>query len=275
MKKTILLFLTTIFLSLGFSANAQSIELNELLTKAEESLNNINTVVYKVDYFNKYLAKNDTLYSTAICSLYRMPKDKMQSFHRIDLEFEVEKDAPKYFGQRMYNGEKVLWYSNSVDSLTTNEKTEIYSEKKMKYSVVENYSNYLLKQYFGRKDNFSIYGTKRAKIRMKDINVTEENLHGTPVYVLNIAYKDQKDTTRDEVTKHYIRKSDFLPIARYSFLRWENMEQYNYYEIEYLTINSGVSLDDFKIEENQQLNAVELYKDFKNQLKKINNATTN
>ncbi|WLD24094.1 hypothetical protein NU10_01490 [Flavobacterium dauae] len=273
MKKTILLFLTTVFLSLGFSANAQPIELKELLTKAEESLNNINTVVYKVDYFNKYLAKNDTLHSTAICSLYRMPKDKMQSFHRI--EFEVEKDAPKYFGQRMYNGEKVLWYSNSVDSLTTNETPEIYSEKKMKYSVVENYSNFLLKQYFGRKDNFSIYGTKLAKIRMKDINVTEENLHNTPVYVLNIAYKDQKDATRDEVTKHYIRKSDFLPIAHYSFLRWENMEQYNYYEIEYLTINSGVSLDDFKIEENQQLNAVELYKDFKNQLKKINIATTN
>src|SRR5690606_33659120 len=163
--------------------------------------------------------------------------------------------------QRIYNGDKVLYYNQMIDSLTTNETPEIYSEKKMKYSVVENYSNFLLKQYFGRKDNFSIYGTKLAKIRMKDINVTEENLHDTPVYVLNITYKDQKDTTRDEVTKHYIRKSDFLPMAHYSFLRWENMEQYNYYEIEYLTINSGVSLDDFKIEENQQLNAVELYKD--------------
>lgn len=274
MKKDYFFTIATILLGVTFSLNAQTIEIKELLKKTDESLNNINTIVYKVDYFTKYLAKNDTVQSTAICSLYRMPKDKMKSYHKISLESEYE-NGNKYFGQRIYNGEKVLFYNRTIDSLTTNEKPEIYSDKKVKYSVVENYNNFLLKQYLEKKNSLEAYGTKLVKALLKDINVTEENLHGIPVYIVNITYKDRKDTTRDNVEKHYIRKSDFLPIAFYSFLRWENMEQYNYYEIEYLSINTGVSLDNFKIEENQQINAIELYKNFQNQLKHLKDVTTN
>src|SRR5690606_11921500 len=102
----------------------------------------------------------------------------------------------------------------------------------------------------------------------KKINMTKEKLHNTPVYVLNIYNKDEKDTTRDSVEKHYFRKNDFLPIAYYSFLRWENMEQYNYYEINYVAINNNLSIDDFKIDESKPFNAIELYKNFKNQINK-------
>src|SRR5690606_13393552 len=102
----------------------------------------------------------------------------------------------------------------------------------------------------------------------KKINMTKEKLHNTPVYVLNIYHKDEKDTTRDRVEKHYFRKTDFLPIAYYSFLRWENMEQYNYYEVDYLASNNKISIDDFKIDENKPLNAVDLYKIFQNQINK-------
>lgn len=268
MKKNCFLTIA-ILLGVTFSLNAQTIEIKELLKRTDESLNNINTVVYKVDYFNKYLAKNDTIHSTAICSLYRMPKDRMKSYHKINLKSEYE-NGDKFFGQRIYNGEKVLYYNRAIDSLTTNETPEIYSDKKMKYSVVENYDNFLLKRYLDKKNSLETYGTKLVKALLKDINVTEENLHGTPVYVVSIYHKDRKDTTRDHVEKHYIRKTDFLPIAHHSYLRWENMEQYNYYEIEYLVINTGISPDNFKIEENQQLNATELYKNFQNQLKNIN-----
>lgn len=257
-------------ITLLFTVNsaAQSLELKDLLQKVDESLNKINTVTYKVDYFNKYLAKNDTVQATAICSLIIAPKDKMKSYHNIDLEFETKKDGKKYFGQRRYNGDKVLWYNKVIDSLTNNAKPEIYSEKKMKNSVVDGYSNFLLKKYFGKRDNFHAYGTRLLQAFYKDINVTEEQLHNTPVYVLNIYHKDEKDTTRDRVEKHYFRKTDFLPIAYYSFLRWENMEQYNYYEVDYLAINNKISIDDFKIDENKPLNAVDLYKIFQNQINK-------
>lgn len=273
-KSRHLVFTLILILLSGFSTFAQAIELKEFLKKVDESLNNITAVVYKVDYFNKYLARKDTLYSTAICSLYLVPQDKMKSYHKIDLEFEMEKNGDKYFGQRRYNGDKVLWYSNLVDSLTVNEKPEIYNDNEMKYTVVENYSNFLLKKYFGKKKYFDRYGSVLIKIIIKDVKVTEEMLHNTPVYVLTITYKDdKKDTTRDHVEKHYIRKTDFLPIAFYSFLRWENMEQYNYYEIDYIALNPAISPDHFKIEENEQLNAIELYKYFQNQLKKTNGTT--
>ncbi len=273
-KKSKHLLWTIVLLLLStFSTFAQPIELKELVKKVDESLNAITTVVYKVDYFNKYLARKDTLYSTAICSLYLAPEDKMKSYHKIDLKFEMEKNGDNYFGQRRYNGDKVLWYSNLADSLTTDEKPEIYNDNEMKYAVVDNYSNYLLKKYFGEKNNFNVYGSLLIKIVIKDIQVTEEMLHNAPVYVLTITYKDKKDTTRDRVEKHYIRKTDFLPIAFYSFLRWENMEQYNYYEIDYIAINTAILPDHFKIEENERLNAVELYKHFQNQLKKRDDTT--
>src|SRR5690606_22755423 len=266
-KKNIFLLLITLFLGTNISF-AQPIELKELVQQVDISLNSINTVTYKVNYFNKYLARKDTLHSTAICSLYRMPKDKMKSYHNIDLEFEVENGGKKYFSQRKYNGDKVLWYYKMVDSLTTNEKPEIYSDKKMKHSIVEGYSNLLLKKYFGKKANFSSYSSKIVQAFLNDIDIKEELLHGTPVYVLNIHYKDEKDTTRDRIEKHYFRKTDFLPIAYHSFLRWENMEQYNYYEINYLAINNKLSIDDFKIDENEPFNAIELHKNFKNQINK-------
>ena len=266
-KKHHLLTLIILFFNVNLSF-AQPIELKDLLLQVDISLNNINTVTYKVDYFNKYLARKDTLHSTAICSLLIVPKDKMKSYHNIDLEFEVEKGGEKYFGQRRYNGDKVLWYSRIADSLTTNEKPEIYSDKKMKHSVVNGYSNFLLKKYFGKKDNFAAYGSKLLQKFYKHINVTEELFHEKPVYVLNIYHKDEKDSTRDSVEKHYFRKTDFIPVAYYSFLRWENMEQYNYYEIDYLAINNEMSINDFKIDENEPFNAIELHKNFKNQINK-------
>jgi len=265
-KKHHLLTLITLLLTVNLSA--QPIELKKLVLQVDTSLNSINTVTYKIEHFNKYLAQKDTLYSAAICSLYRMPKDKIKSYHLIYLESEYKKNGNKYFGQRIYNGEKVLYYNQMIDSLTTKKEPEIYSDKKMKYSVVNGYSDLLLMKYFGNKDNFSSYGSKLLQKFYKGINVTEELLHGKSVYVLNIYYKDEKDTTRDRIEKHYFRKTDFLPIAYYSFLRWENMEQYNYYEIDYLTINNKLSIDDFKIDENEPYNTIELHKNFKNQINK-------
>jgi len=37
------------------------------------------------------------------------------------------------------------------------------------------------------------------------------------------------------------------------------MEQYNYYEVEYLAINPDFSVEDFKIDKNETINAKERY----------------
>lgn len=259
-KYLILFFSLIMALLSSFRGNAQPIEPKELLKKSDKALADIKTVVYKVDYKTKYLARKDTVRTTSVCSLYIAPKDKMNAYNIVDIE--IFEGKSHNFGHRKYDGDKVLWVNYPMDSLNKGIKPEIYSNKRMRQSVVRNYSDVLLKEYFIQKKPFTRYQSATDKILVK-----EEVLKDTPVYVIAIAFKDQKDTTRDQVVKHYIRKSDFLPIAYYSFLRWENMEQYNYYEVDYLAINPDIPLEAFKVDENENINAKERYESFKKKIK--------
>lgn len=259
-KYLILFFSFTMTFLSSFMGNAQPIEPKELLKKSDKALADIKTVVYKVDYKTKYLARKDTVRTTSVCSLYIAPKDKMNTYNIVDWEYSD--DNFNNYGHRKYDGNRVLWVNYPIDSLNKDIKPEIYSNKRMRQSVVRNYSDVLLKEYFIQKKPFTRYQSASDKILVK-----EEVLKDTPVYVITIAFKDQKDTTRDQVVKHYIRKSDFLPIAYYSFLRWENMEQYNYYEVDYLAINPDIPLETFKVDENETINAKERYRNFKGKIK--------
>lgn len=264
--KLLLLSIVTFLTSIPL-LNAQQIELKEFLDRFDQSLNSIHSVVYQVNHQNKYLARKDTVNTTAICSLFVVRKDKMKSFHHIDM-LNSEKNT-NYFIQRKYDGKKSLFRLENVENLTLEEKVEIFSDKKMVHSTVNNYRDLLFPKYFGVKNEFKAYGTKLMKAFFKDIFITEEIFENTPVYVLNFHYKDEKrDTTRDHVTKHYVRKSDFLPIGFYSFLRWENMEQYNFYTIKYIEINPSFSVEDFEIKDNETIDAIQLYQNFNNQLKR-------
>lgn len=243
-----------------FGGNAQPIENQELLKKAEDALVNINTVVYKVDYSTKYLARRDTVYTTAVCSLYIAPKDKMKAYNIVDLEY-LDSDFHNY-SNRKYDGKRTFYVNYPIDSLNKGIKPLVFSNRRERQAVVINYSDVLLKEYFMQKKPFIRYQSVSDKLL-----VTEEVHKGVSVYVITIAFQDQKDTTRDHVQKHYIRKSDFLPVAYYSFLRWENMEQYNYYEVEYLAINPDISLHKFKVDENETINVEERYEEFKEKTK--------
>ena len=259
-KYLILFFSFIIALLSSFMGNAQPIKVKDILKKADKALGDINTVIYKVDYATKYLARKDTVRTTSVCSLYIAPKDKMNVYNIVDIE--IFEGKSHNFGHRRYDGDKVLWVNYPIDSLNKDIKPEIYSNKRMRQSVVRNYSDVLLKEYFIQKKPFTRYQSASDKILVK-----EEVLKDTPVYVITISFKDQKDTTRDQVVKHYIRKSDFLPIAYYSFLRWENMEQYNYYEVDYIAINPDIPLEAFKVDENETINAKERYENFKKKIK--------
>ncbi len=235
-------------------------EARELLQKIDKSLNDIHTVVYKIDYTNKFLSRRDTIHTTAICSLYIAPRDKMKAYSIMDLVFtELNMDT---YGHRQYDGKRALWINCPADSLDMDIKPDICKDRQKRHAVVQNYSNLLLSEYLMQKKPFGKYKSVAG-----NIGITEETLNNVPVYVLTIAFKDHEDV-RDNVNKHYIRKSDYLPVAYYSFLRWENMEQYNYYEVEYLAINPDIPLEKFKIDENETINATERYKMLK---EKINN----
>lgn len=258
MNKKYLLLLSLIATALSplhTSAQLSTTEKQELLQKIDDALSNVKTVVYKIDYTNKFLSRRDTIRSTAICSLYIAPRDKMKAYSLVDLEFTELNTAT--YGHRRYDGKRTFWTNYPVDSLNISREPDIESDKQLRVAIVQNYSDLLLKEYLTQKKPFGKYQSTAEMI-----GINEENLKNTPVYVLTIAFKDHDDV-RDNVEKHYIRKSDFLPVAYSSFLRWENMEQYNYYEVDYLAINPDIPLEAFKIDENETIKARERYEALK------------
>lgn len=260
-KYLLYLSVTILVILSPVSGNAQSTEseIKELLHKIDKAIGNINTVVYKINYDNKFLARRDTIHTIAICSLYIAPKDKMKVYNIVDLEFTELKWTT--YGHRRYDGKSAFWTNYPIDSLDFAIKPSIYKDKKRRQAVVTNYSNILLREYLFIEKPFGRYESAAGMIA-----ITEEILNNMSVYVLEMTFKDT-DEVRDNVEKHYIRKSDFLPLAYSSFLRMENMEQYIYYEVDYLAINSGIPFDKFKIDKNETINAKERYRILKEMAK--------
>lgn len=260
-KYLILFFSFTMTFLSSFMGNAQPIEPKELLKKSDKALADIKTVVYKVDYKTKYLARKDTIYTTAVCSLYIAPKNVYNI-----VDFKSVESNRNIYGYRKYDSNGVFMLNYLLDSQNEVGKPNIYWDKKEKQGALNSYNFLLLKEYFSRKRPFGQYNSLTGKLMIEEIIVTEEMHKNTPVYIVTINFKDSKDT-RDSVEKHYIRKSDFLPIAYYSFLRWESMEQYNYYEVDYIAINPDIPLETFKVDENETINAKERYENFKEKIK--------
>jgi len=264
MNTKYLFFLSVILVTLTDSVrcNAQMTEaqIGELLLKIDASIANIKTVIYKVDYTNKYLSRRDTIHTTAVCSLYITPKDKMKAHNIVDGVF-TELNFTQYI-HRGYDGKRTSWANCRIDSLGTAIKPEINTDRRLNQSIVKNYSSELLTEYINQKKPFGRYLPSAGLLGFK-----EEMFHNIPVYVFTVQFKDEEDV-KDNVQKHYVRKSDLLPVAFSSFLRWEGMEQYNYYEVGYLAINPNITPEDFKIAKDETLNAKERYAAFIEKIKK-------
>lgn len=254
------IFFTIIIGSNNCNAQLTEAQKGELLLKIDASIANVKTLVYKIEYTKKYLSSRDSIHTTAVCSLYIAPKDKMKAYSIVDGTF-TELNITKYM-HRAYDGKKTSWANCLVDSLNNFIKSEIGASSRLNQSVVKNYSSELLTEYLSQKKPLGKYLPSAKNILVKD-----DIISNTPVYALTLHFGNH-DEVEDHVEKHYIRKSDLLPVAFSSFLRWENMEQYNYYEVDYLAINPNITPEDFKIEKDETLNAKERYAAFKEKIKK-------
>jgi|GEM_PF-3517355 len=265
MNTKYLFFLSVILVTLTDSirCNAQMTEaqIGELLLKIDASIANIKTVVYKIEHDNKLLSKRDTVHITAVCSLYIAPRDIMKAYNIVDGEIIRELESHSYI-HRKYDGKRSFLTNRSIDSLNKLTNNFVDSDRRIRQSVVENYSNLLLAEYINKKKPFGRYLPSAGLLGFK-----EEMFHNIPVYVFTVQFKDEEDV-KDNVQKHYVRKSDLLPVAFSSFLRWEGMEQYNYYEVDYLAINPNITPEDFKIAKDETLNAKERYAAFIEKIKK-------
>lgn len=246
----------------SFTANAQLSETQtrELLKKIDNALGNVKTVVYKIDYKDKRFSGRDTLRTIAVCSLYIAKSDKMNAYNNVDALREITDSYPGSCQHMKYDGKKTFFASARVDS-PDKVRLSVDSERQARLGVVRSYSNLLLTEYFTEKKLFGKLSSVTDKIV-----VNEEMLNGKPVYVFTFALEDNEDY-RDRVVKQYISKESYLPVALYSFARWENMEEYNYYEVDYLAVNADIPLEAFKVHEDETVNLKERYKAFREKAK--------
>lgn len=243
-KQYILLILIVLFVN---SAYSQIIKPHTLLKRTDTSLNNIKTLVYKINKKSKFFSDNDTLQNTAICSLYIAPENKMGAYHILDI-----KQLPnEIYAHYQYDGEFSTEFLYRTDSLD-------YERKVFTTNVLEKETNsiggigysLLLKDYFKKRNIFKQYRSPLAKIFIKDITTEESVYKKVPVYILNVYGKDKPRANRinSSVEKYYIRKSDFLPIAYSFYGEFEGMKETEFTEIEYLEINPEIPLETFKID---------------------------
>jgi hypothetical protein len=245
-------------------AQLSDTEKKEILTNADIAISNIHTVVYIIELDNKSLSKRDTIKTTAICSLQIVHGKLMRSHHNIDLEF-VE-NGKLYYGHRRYDGIKTLWTNYYLSDINNYSEPSIYSKNRENKAVVSNYRNLLMPEYFVDEHIFKLFASQSEMI-----NITEGTLFDEPVYIVEIHYADTEDY-HDSISKHFIRESDYLPVAYHNTVWLENMVQYNYYTVSYLAINQKLPEEIFTVNEDERINAKQRYENFKEMVIRSNAA---
>lgn len=250
-------FLYFFFLFKLYACYSQTTDTKIILNNAYLAINNIESLVYKLELSEKYLSRRDTVFVTALCSIQ---KTNIRNFkHKHYLEVLILEEDTKNYGIRKFDGKNSLWLNLSIDSLSAPQEPYIERNKRKIKSIVSNYAVLLLDVYFFDKKRF-----KRLISVSDKILVSEEILKNQPVYVISIAYKDYEGI-KDNIEKHYLRKSDFLPVAYSSFLKFENMEQYRYFEISYLQINNLNSV--IHVDKNEIINPNNSFNEFQSKIK--------
>ncbi|MEG0851668.1 MAG: TlpA disulfide reductase family protein [Myroides sp.] len=245
MKSKQILLLLTAFLGLFSSCSkAQNTKAQELLENTETSLSKIKNVVFKTNRIDKFFSSTDTLYRTAICSLYISSKDK------IGMHFVTnEKAGTDSIYYRIYNGNYLKGMYIFPDNVIKSKEIENTNVEHDKSSIEGNIGIDLLsRSIFDVNQNFTTFKDVSEQDNIEKMEVHEEILQNTPVYVLTISFKNHENSDEyinNGIDKYYIRKKDFLPIAYSTYGEFQGMKEYSYVTIDYLAINT-LSIKDFE-----------------------------
>ncbi|OYQ48680.1 hypothetical protein CHU92_00550 [Flavobacterium cyanobacteriorum] len=234
----------------SFKINAQPIKPRQLLKKVEASISLLNNVTYKINKSEKFFTQRDTVYDVAICSLYMAPKDEMKFYHIVDIKSSYKNTYTHY----QYDGKYASGFWYKADSLNIPKKIFFHSVVEDGYDRLYSMgSSVILRNIFQKNNIFKQARSFLARFAIAKFEVKEQIFMENPVYVLSIYGKSREgrvDYVNNEVYTIYIRKSDFLPIGYKNYGELEGMKKYEYYEIEYLAINSKLSVEDFKVNTN-------------------------
>ena len=221
-------------------SNAQNQPIEDLLKKTEQSLDELKTVTFKINRSEKPFTSRDTLYRSAICSIYAQSNDKI-GMHFIS-NIKTETDTLYH---RVYNEKNFSMLSLYIDNSM---KIKSFQNVNMQQNNIEDYfdSSFVLPHIFGSNERFTEFRKESHQDDIKEMIVKEEFYHHTPVYILTISFKNHNDTENyvsNAVDKYYIRKKDYLPIAYSTYCEFQGMKEYVFATIEYLSKNTLTSKD--------------------------------
>lgn len=204
------------------------------MSKTEKSLDRIETLNYKTNRLIKSFSAKDTIYQEAICSIFIEPKDKIVMYYITNIVWDNE-----YLSQQIYNGINGSQVNINKDKTLRN--FEVFDDNSIKN--IRGYGNtgFLNFSFFDKNQRFTRFKNKNERENINRIEVAEENFEKIPVYVLTVFLKNHENSdeyVNNGLNKYYIRKSDYLPIARSSYGEFQGMYEYEFTTIEYLAINT-------------------------------------
>lgn len=253
-KLSISLFLGICLMLLSLCSNSHNKPVKELLDKTDRSLKQIKSLVYKIKRTDKTFTGRDTVNSVAICSLYIDSNFTGGMLYITDTRLDEEHSLL----HQVYDGKKILTASIRKDSVHYSTKPTTYDVKNENDLQGFHNSIFLCSSFFDRSHVF----TKADDLdKMK---VSEETYHGIPVYVLTVTgedYGDSEERISNSIDKYYISKKDYLPIAYSFYGEFQGMKQYEFFDMEYISINPDLTPDDFKVpSKTDGVDAYALYK---------------
>ncbi len=247
-KNFFILSVVTIIILNSASVHSQSIKPRQLLKKVQTAVSTVNTVIYKINRRDKHFTSRDTVYEVAICSLYLAPKDEMKMYHIVDKKSSYKDRYAHY----EYDGNYAAVVSYKRDSLDIPKKIFLANvQEKGHDGTISMGYGLVLRDIFQKNNIFRQARSLIARFAIDRMEVTEDIFMDESVYILSIYGKSREgriDYINNEVHTFYIRKSDFMPVGYSNYGELEGMKNYEYYEVEYLAINSQLSADDFKVD---------------------------
>jgi peroxiredoxin len=243
MKNIVCLFV--LWLS-GLGLYAQSLNLEKVLQASDEALSQVNTLIYKIEKKEKDFS-NDTVFYTAVCTLKKIANDPKKGYHILNAQMVTAHDTQ--YMRLQYDGKMLL---REFSTLNTTSEKRVYSVENGDYAPYWNngYRNLIMYDFFNL-PYLMQYNKRQWRSMIKEKRLEEDVYNGVDCYVVLIYGKNSRDIhdIDNVVIKHYIRKSDFLPIA-YEFTgNVESITMYEHYSLNYMAINEDVATDLFKIDD--------------------------
>lgn len=228
---------------------AENESLRSVLIKTDQRLNSIEHLTYLLDQdYSSYTSEDTVRYSVKV-SMVRNNNDRYSPKIYFNLEGQVfeNNDIVEQF-KRVYDGENLYYKYQSFSDLEDLEGYYDIKEWGEDFPYQSRFTRLSILSYLFEKNYFRKKNNLLSSLDIQSIQMQNSVINEQECYKIIIAYRDGKDIN-NIYEEHFIRKSDYMPIAYKQTSDFQDMKEYQYYRINYLDINEEKRSDSsFKVD---------------------------